>query len=70
MTRAEMVAGIVVAYLLGWFGFGTWQLFTADLTALASPTAAAYSALVGVPAGGYGLWKWAKKRAARQEAEQ
>jgi hypothetical protein len=70
MTRAELVAGLAMAYLLGWFGFGTWHLFTTDLTALASPAAAAYASLVGVPAGGYGLWKWAKKRAARQEAEQ
>jgi len=67
---ARIFTGAMVAYVMGLIGFGTWAVFTADLTALSTPAATAYGALVGIPGAGlYGLYKWARSDRARERGE-
>ena len=56
--------------IMGLIGFGTWAVFTADLTALSTPAATAYGAWVGIPGAGlYGLYRWARSDRAKEREQ-
>lgn len=67
---ARVLTGLMVIHVMVLMTFGTVMVFTSDLTALSTPAASAYSALVGIPGAGlYGLYKWARSDRAREREQ-
>jgi len=67
---ARVFTGLLVVYVMVLIGYGTHYVFTADLTALSTPAATAYGALVGIPGAGlYGLYKWARNDRAKEREQ-